>query len=204
TGQPSIAGTAMSRALLAVLILCATSLPAQKPEATMPDTPQSPDTPQPMDMPQSLPHTSNSFALTVNASMCEAGPLFGPEGERVWAGDDWNPQFVFPIPARDVEGAVFTIRHGEHSAVWVNTHFDVEAGRMQYVYVLGDLLVTTIDVRLHAIDPAHTKVEVTYIRTALRPEAGEHVIAMGKHDREQGPVWERKINTYLQRRTLRR
>ncbi len=65
---------------------------------------------------------------------------------------------------------------------------------------LADLLVTTIDVRLHAMDAAHTKVDVTYVRTALRPEANEHVVAMGKHDREQGPVWEGKINTYLQRR----
>jgi hypothetical protein len=41
---------------------------------------------------------------------------------------------------------------------------------------------------------------VTYVRTALQPKANEHVIAMGKHDREQGPVWESKINTYLQQR----
>jgi hypothetical protein len=53
---------------------------------------------------------------------------------------------------------------------------------MQYVYVLGDLLVTTIDVRLHAVDQAHTGVDVTYTRTALRPEANEHAAALGKHD----------------------
>jgi hypothetical protein len=188
----------MKRALWAVLMLCASPLLAQKPETTVPSTPPS------LNTPQSLAHVSNSFGLTVNASMRDAAPLFGPQGERVWAGDDWDPQFAFPIPALDVEGAVFTIRHGEHTAVWVNTRFDVEAGHMQYVYVLGDLLVTTIDVRLHAMDPAHTKVDVTYTRTALRPEAGEHVIAMGKHDGEQGPVWESKINTYLQRRALRR
>jgi hypothetical protein len=182
----------MRRALLVVLMLCAAPVLAQKPEIALTQSPES------------LPHVSNSFALTVNASMPDAAPLFGPEGERVWAGDDWDPQFVFPIPARDVEGAVFTIRHGEHNSVWVNTRFDVEAGRMQYVYVLGDLLVTTIDVRLHAIDTAQTKVDVTYTRTALRPEAGEHVIEMGKHDREQGPAWESKINTYLQRHTVRR
>jgi hypothetical protein len=150
--------------------------------------------------PQSLAHVSNSFAFTVNAAMHDAAPLFGPEGERVWAGDDWDPQFVFPVPARDVEGAVFTVRHGEHSAVWVNTLFNVADGRMQYVYVLADLLATTIDVRLHPIDATHTKVAVTYVRTALRPEASEHVVTMGKHDGEQGPVWESKINAYLGRR----
>jgi hypothetical protein len=72
---------------------------------------------------------------------------------------------------------------------------------MQYVYVLTDLLATTIDVRLHPIDPTHTRTDVTYVRTALRPEANEHVLHMGKHDGEQGPEWEAAINAYLQHRS---
>ena len=127
------------KVLLLALAICASPLLAQKPEATVTSS-------------QPAAHVSNSFTFTVNAPLREAAPLFGPEGERAWAGDDWNPEFVFPVPAQDVEGAVFTLRHGEHTAVWVNTLFDLSGGRMQYVYVLGDLLVTTIDVRLHAID----------------------------------------------------
>jgi hypothetical protein len=142
-------------------------------------------------------HVSNSFSFTVPASLHDAAPLFGPEGERSWAGTEWNPQFLFPLPGKDVAGAVFTVQHGDHRSVWVNTRFDLEAGRMQYVVVLPDLLVSTIDVALHAIDATHTRVDVTYIRTALRPEANEHVVAMGRHDREQGPDWERSIKTYL-------
>ncbi len=174
--------------LLLALAIYASPLLAQKPEVTVTTSLQS------------TAHVTNSFAFTVNTSLRDAAPLFGPEGERAWAGNDWNPQFVFPVPAQDVEGAVFTQRHGEHTAVWVNTVFDVNAGRMQYVYVLEDLLVTTIDVRLHAVDPAHTKVDVTYVRTALRPEANEHAAALGKHDGEQGKVWEKEINAYLLRR----
>jgi hypothetical protein len=150
--------------------------------------------------PQPVAHVSSTFSFTVNAAMREAAPLFGPEGERAWAGDDWDPQFLFPAPARDVEGAVFTVRHGEHTAVWVNTIFDLEGGRMQYVYLLPDLLATTIDVRLHPIDAQHTSIDVQYTRTALRPEANEHVSAMSRHDAKQGPEWERSINSYLQHR----
>ena len=175
--------------MLLALATCVLPLLSQKPEAIV--TVSS----------QPAAHVSNSFAFTVNAPLKDAAPLFGPEGERAWSGDDWNPQFVFPVPARDVEGAVFTVRHGEHTAIWVNTLFDLSAGRMQYVYVLGDLLTTTIDVRLHATDAAHTKVEVTYVRTALRPEANEHATALGKHDGEQGEAWEKAINAYLLRRT---
>jgi hypothetical protein len=178
----------MKRVLLLALIICAPCLLAQQPEATV------------IEPQHSLAHVSNSFSLTVNASMHVAAPLFGPVGERAWAGDDWNPQFLFPASARDVEGAVFTVRHGGHTSLWVNTLFDLGGGRMQYVSVLDDLLVSTIDVRLHAIDAAHTKAEVTYVRTALRQEADEHVISLGKHDREQGKVWEASINAHLQRR----
>jgi hypothetical protein len=174
----------MMRPLLLVLMICVSPLLAQKPETIVSEPP-------------SRTHVSNSFSFTVNAAMHDAAPLFGAEGERVWAGDDWNPQFVFPVPARDVEGAVFTVRHGEHTAVWVNTLFDLETGHMQYVYVLADLLATTIDVRLHPIDAAHTRVEVTYVRTALRPEADEHVLALGNHDRDQSKEWADGINAYL-------
>ena len=180
----------MMRALLLVLMICVSPLLAQKPETIVSEPP-------------SRTHVSNSFSFTVNAAMHDAAPLFGAEGERVWAGDDWNPQFVFPVPARDVEGAVFTVRHGEHTAVWVNTLFDLKGGHMQYVYVLADLLATTIDVRLHPIDAAHTGVDVTYVRTALRPEADQHVLSLGKHDSKQGKEWADGINAYLLRRTGR-
>ena len=179
----------MRRAVLLTLMICVPSLLAQQPEATVTETQQP------------LAHVSNSFAFTVNASMHDAAPLFGPEGERAWAGDDWNPQFLFPAPARDVEGAVFTVRHGGHTSLWMNTLFDLGGGRMQYVSVLDDLVASTIDVRLHAIDAAHTRVDVTYARTALRPEANEHVNSLGKHDREQGKVWEASINAHLQGRS---
>jgi hypothetical protein len=108
--------------LLLALAISASPLLVQKPEAAVTTSLQP------------AAHVTNSFAFTVNASLREAAPLFGPEGERAWAGDDWNPQFVFPVPARDVEGAVLTLRHGEQTAVWVNTVFDLR-GRSHAVRV---------------------------------------------------------------------
>lgn len=46
--------------------------------------------------PVPLAHVRNSFTLTVHAPYKIAAPLFGPNGERVWAGDDWDPQFIYP------------------------------------------------------------------------------------------------------------
>jgi hypothetical protein len=148
---------------------------------------------------QGLAHVSNTFTFTVSAPVARAVGLFGPQGERAWAGDKWNPEFLFPVPGADVEGAVFTVRHGAHASVWVNTAFDVAGGHVQYAYFLDDLLVTTIDLRLHAVDRGHTRVEVTYARTALRPEANEHVEEMGRNDRGYGKEWGDAIEAYLRR-----
>jgi hypothetical protein len=68
---------------------------------------------------------------------------------------------------------------------------------MQYVSFIPDTLVFTVDVRLTAVDPAHTGVEVTYARTALDGAVNDEVEAMGKRDRESGPEWQEAIENCL-------
>jgi hypothetical protein len=70
---------------------------------------------------------TNSFDLVVRLPLAQTAALFGPEGERAWAGNDWNPEFIYPQPARDQLGAVFSISHGQYRAIWVTTAFDIDA-----------------------------------------------------------------------------
>jgi hypothetical protein len=142
-------------------------------------------------------HVSNSFQIVVRAPLIRAAALFGPEGERCWAGQHWNPEFLFPQPGKDVQGAVFTVQHGPHKSVWVNTLFDTAGGRMQYVSFIPEALVSTVDVRLFPLDAASTRVEVTYVRTALNITANEEVQAMGKSDAQSGPDWQQSIEKCL-------
>jgi len=142
-------------------------------------------------------HVTNSFDFEIAAPFAHLAPLFGPEAERAWAGEHWDPVFVYPHPAKDTQGAVFTIQHGAHSAVWINTLFDLPSGRMQYVYVIPERLATTIDVSLHAIDAIHTAVHVTYSRTALNPTANDDVRARGEADRNSGPEWKHGLEACL-------
>jgi len=148
--------------------------------------------------PEKLLRTSTSFSLIVHASYEKTAPLFGPDGERAWAGKHWDPQFIYPHPGHDVEGAVFTIRHGQFKAVWVNTQFDTEAKHFQYVYFLPDLLVTTIDVRFNPLSADQTSVNVIYTRTSLSPEGNEHVAAMTEDDQSSGKEWQAGIDAYLE------
>jgi hypothetical protein len=147
-----------------------------------------------------LAHARSEFTFTVQAPMAQAFPLFGPEGERAWGGPHWDPQFVYPLPAKDVEGAVFRVHHGHHSATWVNTAFDAQAGHAAYVYVIDGKLTTRIDVQLSPIDPGTTRVRVMYERTALSAFVNGDVVAMAQKDAKMGPEWERDIAAYLKSR----
>jgi len=142
-------------------------------------------------------HTEEKFTFTAKGPMEKVAPLFGADKERVWA-PGWNPHFVFPVPAADESGMVFTVAHGNQRAAWVNTEFDLKNGRIQYVYVIPDALVTLITLRL---TPAgeQTQVEVEYDRTALSGEADAHVRHLAEGDRQAGPEWEGQMNGYLGR-----
>jgi hypothetical protein len=149
-----------------------------------------------------LVHVTNSFRFQLAAPLTRVAPLFGPNGERCWAGEHWDPQFLYPQtardqPDRDIEGAVFTVQHGAHNSIWVTTVFDLAAGRMQYVAVVPDLLLSVIEVKLTRIDSSRTAVVVTYARTALAPIANDDVNGMGAADRDSGPHWQEAIEACL-------
>lgn len=144
-----------------------------------------------------LSHVKNTFSFQVAAPLDRVAPLFGPEGERCWAGKHWDPQFIYPQPAKDVPGAVFTVQHGGHSSLWIATILDLAAGRMQYVAVIRDWVVSVVDVHAAAVDASHTSAEVTYTRTALVAEANDDVEAMAANDRDSGPHWQAAMEACL-------
>jgi hypothetical protein len=138
-------------------------------------------------------HIVTSFHLEVHAPFSRVALLFGPESEKTWAGKHWQPEVLYPRPAKDVQGAVFTVPHGPHKSIWVNTIYDVTGGRMQYVTIIPDIVATVIDVRLTSVNSSQTAVDVTYTRTALDPEANDDVRSLAHHDGESGPEWQTSI-----------
>ena len=140
--------------------------------------------------------TQTAFDIMVNLPYAEAAPLFGPEGERVWAGKHWDPKFLSPQPARDEQGAVFTIQHGSVTTTWVNTLFDLERRHFIYAYFMPGIMVTTIDVRFTPANAA-TQVHVVYTRTALTPEGNDHVAALTVNDKAAAHDWQQAIDAYL-------
>jgi len=140
-------------------------------------------------------HTEERFSFMAQGPMSIVAPLFGADKERVWA-PGWDPKFIYPLPAADVQGMVFEVAHSHLKATWVNTQLDWKTGRVQYVYVIPDALVTVISLQLTAAGDS-TRVDVEYDRTALNAEADEHVRHMAEGDRGSGPEWEKQVNEYL-------
>jgi hypothetical protein len=140
-------------------------------------------------------HTREEFEFTAKGTIEQVAPLFGADKERVWAAD-WNPRFLFPLPAMDTEGMVFTTDRHQGHAVWVNTQLDLKDGRVQYVYVVPDRVATLITLSLTAVGN-RTRVAVKYERTSLSADADEHVRRMAEGDRSSGSEWEKAVDGYL-------
>ena len=143
-----------------------------------------------------LAHVRNSFEFTVHAPQNLVAPLFGAHRERVWA-EGWDPQFLYPQPAEDKAGAVFTINHGGHTSTWITTALDLEKGHVQYAYFIPGAMTTLIDIHLSPAGGSSTHVEVMYERTALSSEVNDHVTKMGEQDRSSADHWQKAIEKYL-------
>jgi len=150
--------------------------------------------------PESPLHIRTAFEFSVRAPYKFAFTLFGPNGERSWAGKDWNPEFLYPRPSADVPGAVFTVKHGPHQAIWVNTAFDIKARHIQYSYFIPEVMVTTIDLTFFPLDSGSTKVRVIYERSALDAAVNHDVQELGVNDRARGADWEKAIDAYLEQK----
>jgi hypothetical protein len=140
-------------------------------------------------------HTREQFSVVANAPFEIAWPLFGAHSEQLWA-PDWEPVFLWPEKPFDQEGMVFIIRQAEKNDVWFNTTFDQNSGRIQYVYVIPDVVVTVITLKLSP-DGRATNVEVIYERTALAVATNERVRILAANDRCAGAEWSRQINSHL-------
>jgi hypothetical protein len=144
-----------------------------------------------------LAHTHSEFSFVVHAPMAVAAPLFGAEAERGWGGESWNPRFLYPQPASDIQGAVFRVKKGRHDSTWVATAQDFRGGHVQYVNVIDGVMATLIDIHISAPAANETAVTVLYERTALRSEANEHITAQASKDKAYGPEWASAIEDCL-------
>jgi hypothetical protein len=112
--------------------------------------------------------------FTLPLPVADALPLFTPEGERRWAGADWDPVYALPGAAQDdtAPGTVFSTESDGGAAVWIV--LERRDDGMRYARVAPARIAGTIDVTCTPVDGG-TRVHVTYDVTSLGPEGAEFV-----------------------------
>lgn len=113
-------------------------------------------------------HRTHAFELARGAA--EAFPLFTPEGERAWA-DGWDPRYAWPADGLTERGMVFTTEHGGEHTIWTLVRYEPERFEVEYVRDTPGSRTGQVRVRCASLGPGRTRVEVSYVMTALS-EAG--------------------------------
>jgi hypothetical protein len=106
-------------------------------------------------------------SFTVELPVSTARTLFTPEGERAWAGEEWDPQY--PDPSRkEGAGTVFVTTEGGKQTVWVMV--DASAMCVRYVRTTANVDAGTVTVNYEEAGPERTVVTAIYDVTALGSE----------------------------------
>jgi len=124
---------------------------------------------------QPLEQRTASFIVHVNGSVAEVTPLFGPVREVEWA-PTWKPRFLHPAAGAQREGAVFAaISADGRERLWLLTRYDVENGRVEYVFVSAGFTAAHLKIDVSPDGGEKCKVAVSYRYSALTVQGNEEV-----------------------------
>lgn len=148
--------------------------------------------------PVALQQRTQSFTIALNGSAASVTPLFGPVRETEWA-PTWVPRFIHPAEGAQREGVVFTTTTGDcEERFWLLTAYDVQDGRVEYVFVAPGFTANEIKIRVVPDGERRCKATITYRHSALAPEGNQEVAKLNAHWAEQQRVhWETAINSVL-------
>ena len=140
---------------------------------------------------------THSYNQILDAVPDQVFPLLCPVRELDWV-PGWNPLTVWSAAGVAEREAIFTTLDSGDQAIWVVSHFDPNAFRIEFVKVIPRRTVTVIRVALHAHSDSRTMAVVEYSVTALSEE-GEKVVSTFSDDYYVRFMqeWERALNHFL-------
>jgi hypothetical protein len=146
---------------------------------------------------QAVLSAERTITVSLQTPVETAFSLFGPVEEQKWE-TDWHPSFLYQAgPAEHPTFAVMTTGEGDAQTTWVLSSYDLPRNYIQYVTMRPGHLLTVISIRCVAADHGNSRCEITYRRTALRPENNTAVEHFAQSFTSQGRHWEQVLNEYL-------
>ena len=134
----------------------------------------------------------------IRGTLEEIMPLYCPVRELDWC-EYWAPKAVYSNSGLVEKNCIFTTSHGEYDVVWIVTDYDVEAGRVEMVYHVPNVLVTLLEIQLTPINGHTARAEITYTKTAISEEGIKALEEFTKESYDQTmDSWEKAMNHYLE------
>jgi hypothetical protein len=103
--------------------------------------------------------------LTVDLPPSQAFRLFTPRGEQDWVAG-WRPRFPAPTVDDSAPGTVFETEAHGHTTTWVVVDRTADS-QVRYARSTPGLSAGTVAVRLDSVGSRRSRVEVTYVLTAV-------------------------------------
>lgn len=144
---------------------------------------------------------SKTKSITLNGSLENVFPLFGPIRESEWAAG-WNPEILFSNSDLVEEHMLFRIpsHHGdgEPDHIWTVSKYEPEKAFIEYTVFSGERIWWITIKCIEGIPGQSTQAEITYtyngltqLGNAINERALQSIFANDLKD------WETAINHYL-------
>ncbi len=140
-----------------------------------------------------------TYVQDLKAPPAEVFPLICPVREAEWL-DGFQFEMVYSGSGVAEPFCMFTTESpGEPTTVWTIIEHDREAGRIAFLRVTPEHLVTHLSVGLEAAANDRTDATITYTFTSLGPKGD--ALLEGRHSEkgftEMVQIWEKALNHFL-------
>ena len=142
---------------------------------------------------------SHTKAFEMPFPIEELFPLFSPEGEKHWV-PGWDYENVMGTTDLSEDDVFLTKSHdhGTTEAIWIVKKYDPGSHLVQYYKIEPEDKIGVVTVNCLELEPARTKIQVTYKYTALS-KAGERFVSEFSETAYEDFIglWERLLLDYF-------
>ncbi len=152
-------------------------------------------TPLKIEKPNRVSHT---YTQIIKGSIEQIMPLYCPVRELDWC-ENWKVLAVFSNSGLVEKDCIFLTPDNESEIVWIVTDYNMATGLVKMFYIIPEVLVTKLEIRVTATTETTTKAVLTYTKTSLS-KAGDNELKSFTKDNYDTMMdsWEKAMNHYLE------
>jgi len=138
-----------------------------------------------------------THSIEIDASPDRVFPLLCPVREGEWA-EGWMGRPIYSISGVSEENAVFETEHeGGIKTLWFVVNLDPKRHVNELVYWMPEGQLVRLHMRVSALGPQKSKIDVKYIRTSLSEQGNQSLQKAEAHFLEMMAEWQASLNHFV-------